>query len=165
MNEVKRVRDTAWSIEQRRLATNSVQRTAHLHELKDREGFSTGAMDTLLNQIETKGVQFDEEAINILWIVSENIFCQRSNVEDCAWFYTKGWATLPADQQGKAHRKPNNLNALGWLWDARQWTLLTDSPWCFSLEPFPNEIRQLLRNASVRIKEQNGAEERNDTNF
>jgi hypothetical protein len=97
---------------------------------------STGSHDIMLKEIWKKRVQLDPGQPNVLWFVSSNDFYDEQTVGDVAYFLAVQRDQLPEGQPGRAHQKPADLTALGWLWDGeRSWT--TERPHCFLMDDHP----------------------------
>jgi len=119
VNEVTRNKQTDWDKkEQENYVFNSVRRTEQLYELReDPKRSTTGFLDTILTKVEAKSNQLDPNETNILWFTSRGIHYKATDIENAVSHYAFGWHNLPNDQPGKAHKKPENLSALGWFWD------------------------------------------------
>jgi len=119
VNEIHRFKQTPWDKkEQENNVIDSVKRTGQLYELREDPSRSTsGFLDIILKEIETKSVQLEPNEFNIIWFASKGIHYKATDIEDAASHYVFGWHNLTNDQPGKAHKKPENLSALGWFWD------------------------------------------------
>jgi len=129
VNEIKRLKPTFWDRKETECARNSVKRTGALYEVKeDPNRSTTGFLDTILKEVESKGKQLDPNNTNIIWFSSIGTNHYEANdIEDVASHYTDGHAKLSSDQPGRAHEKPEWLTALGWFFDG--------DPQCTSLNP------------------------------
>jgi len=137
VNEVKRLTETLWSRKEKEAATDCGKRTGLLHEMREDPDKSTGSHDIMLKEVWKKRLQFDPGQPNVLWFVSSNDFYDDQKVEDVAYFLTVQRDQLPEGQPGRAHQKPKDLTALGWLWDGdRSWT--TEVPHCFLMDDHPS---------------------------
>lgn len=119
VNEVTRIKQTDWDKkEQENYVFHSVRRTGQLYELReDPKRSTTGFPDTILTKVEAKRDQLDPNETNIVWIASKGMHYNATHIEDAAYHFAFGWHNLPNDLSGKAHKKPENLSALGWFWD------------------------------------------------
>ena len=114
---------------------DSLKRTEQLYELReDANRSTTGFLDTILTKVEAKSNQLDPNETNILWFTSRGIHYKATDIEDAASHYAFGRHNLPNDQPGKAHRKPENLSALGWFWDGDPNSTSTQAQ-CFIISP------------------------------
>lgn len=134
VNEIKRLKQTLWDQKETECVRNSVKHTDALYRVKEDLGRSTtGYLDTILKEVESKGPQLDPDNINIIWFssIGTNHY-EADDIQDAASFYAKGQAKLSSDQPGHTHKKPTWLTALGWFLDGDpQRTSL--NPKCFFL--------------------------------
>ena len=152
VNEVMRIRPTDWGQKQREImlerGTKRMQSMVlgkrgppleFLELTEDPNRTTTGWLDDLLKRIEERADQFDRGFINILWVVSEDLFYERDNIQDAAHFLAVQRGQLPSDQPGFAHQKPEHLTALGWMWDGDP-DGTSAVPHVFLMAPAPSKI-------------------------
>lgn len=134
INEIKRLKPTLWDQKETEHVRNSVKRTGTLYKVnEDPNRSTTGFLDTILKEVESKGKQLDPNNTNIIWFssIGTNHY-EADDIENAASHYTDGHAKLSSDQPGRAHKKPEWLTALGWFLDGDpNCTLLY--PKCFFL--------------------------------
>lgn len=137
VNEIKRLAQTPWDkYEEENYMFG--QATEQLYELKeDPHHSTTGFLDIILREIESKSKQLDPKETNIVWFTSNGIHYQATDIEDAASHYALGWHKLSEEQPGKAHSKPENLSALGWFWDGDP-EHTTAKAQCFFITPLDN---------------------------
>ena len=129
VNEIKRLKPTFWDQPETECVRNSAKRTCELYKMKEEQNRSTtGFLDTILKEVESKGKQLDPNNTNIIWFssIGTNHY-EADDIEDAAGHYTDGHAKLSSDQPGRVHEKPEWLTALGWFLDC--------DPQCTSLNP------------------------------